>query len=70
MDDVLPELKVNNVLVKTDVSGRVTTFTVRKVGKGRKFDEPVYFLRGAFGVNLKTAYAGEDLAAMGYRIQG
>jgi len=68
-DNVLPDLKVGNVLTKTGADGRCTTFQVYRVGKGKAFDEPVYFLQGTSGVKMRTPYAGEELAELGYRLQ-
>jgi hypothetical protein len=55
-----------DMLVRVSKLGEKTTVTVRKVGHGIEFDEPVYYLEGRFGVRLKQAYAGEELAEAGY----
>ena len=67
MEDVLPELEKGDVLFKPD--GGPDEFTVIKVGKGKEFDAPVYYLSGMYGVKLKRAYAGEELSALGYRLK-
>jgi len=69
MNDILPELKKGDVLAKADGKDHVRTFIVIKVGKGREFDEPVYYLQGMYGAKLKKAYTGEDLAGIGYRLK-
>ena len=40
-----------------------------RVVKGEEFDEPVYYLQGMYGVKLKQAYAGEELAAFGFKVE-
>lgn len=69
MDIVLPELKKGDILVKTNADGTEHVVTVIKVGKGQEFDEPVYYLQGLYGAKLKHAYAGEELAELGYEIK-
>ena len=66
-EDILPELKKGDVLFKPDSASN--DFTVVKVGRGKEFDEPVYFLSGMYGVKLKRPYTGEILAGMGYRLK-
>ena len=66
MCDVLPELKKDDVLIRKTPNGDVRTFTVIKVGQGKEFDEPVYYLQGLYGVKLKKSYTGEELAGLGY----
>ena len=68
MDNVLPELRKSDVLVRSH-NGASETLTVRQVGKGNEFDEPVYYLTGRYGVRLKTAYTIELLAGMGFRLK-
>jgi len=69
MEIILPELKPGDVLVKHDSKHGIYVLTVRKVGKGKEFDEPVYFLTGQYGVKLKNAYTGEELAGLGYSLK-
>jgi len=38
-------------------------------GRGREFDEPVYYLQGLYGIKLKQSYTGEQLASAGYRLK-
>lgn len=66
---VLPELKKGDVLFKIGSDGKQTEFTVAKVGNGKEFDEPVYYLVGMYGVKLTKAYAGEELSMMGYGLK-
>jgi hypothetical protein len=68
MDNALPELKKSDVLVMVCKDGKRSRVTVRKVGRGKEFDESVYFLRGPYGGKLKTPYTGEDLATMGFTL--
>jgi hypothetical protein len=67
MENVLPELKKGDVLARS-INGASETLTVRQVGEGKEFDEPVYFLVGKYGVKLKTAYTIEQLAGMGFKL--
>ncbi|MEK9137384.1 MAG: hypothetical protein AAB393_09695 [Bacteroidota bacterium] len=69
MNDALPELRKGDVLVKTDGDGEVSTLTVIKVGQGKEFYEPVYYLQGLYGVKIRQPYTGEALAALGYRLK-
>jgi len=69
MNSVLPELKKGDRLVRVAADGEVTVFTVCKVDRGKEFDEPVYFLTGKYGVKLRNAYTGEELAGMGYELK-
>ena len=69
MEIVLPELKPGDVLIKHDIKHGIHVLTVRKVGQGKEFDEPVYFLTGKYGVRLRNAYTGEELAALGYSLK-
>ena len=69
MNDGLPELKKGDVLVKVDDKGHAHTLTVIRVGKGKEFDEPVYYLRGMYGVKTKRPFALEELASAGYRLK-
>lgn len=69
MEIVLPELKPGDVLIKHDIKYGIHVLTVRKVGQGKEFDEPVYFLTGKYGVRLRNAYTGEELANMGYSLK-
>lgn len=68
MSNVLPELKKGDVLVTIRSNGEPAKVTVRKVGRGKEFDEPVYFLIGGYGGKLKKPYTGEELASMGFRV--
>jgi len=68
MDNVLPELKKGNVLVRRSNGNESDIFTVRQVGTGKEFEEPVYLLTGRYGVKLKTAYTIEELAGMGFTL--
>ena len=70
MSTVMPELKKGDVVVKRGTDGTLTMFRVIRVGKGTEFDEPVYYLSGVYGVKLRNAYTGEELASMGYRLSG
>jgi len=70
MEEVLPELKKGDVVFKVNSNGRMTKFTVFRVGKGAHFDEPAYYLQGTSGVKLKNPYTGEELAGMGYQLEG
>jgi len=70
MDNVLPELKKGAVLAVVRQNGEMSRLKVRRVDKGREFDEPVYFLTGKYGSKLKNAYTGEDLASQGYKLVG
>ena len=69
MSEALPELKKGSVLRTILQDGRKHTVIVRQVGKGRDFEEPVYFLTGSYGAKLKTPYTGEELASMGYKLR-
>ena len=69
MCDALPELKKGDVLIHKMRNGEVSTLTVIKVGKGAEFDEPVYYLRGMYGVKIRQPYTGEALAALEYRLR-
>ena len=69
MSGVLPELKKGNVLVKTGRDGQITRVTVIRVGDGREFDEPVYYLQGMYGVKLKQPYSGDELSNQGFALQ-
>ena len=69
MNIVLPELRKGDVLVKTSADGTEHVLIVIRVGKGQEFDEPIYYLRGLYGVKLKLGYNGEELAEMGYEIR-
>lgn len=66
MENVLPELKKGDQLVRVGKDRQVSVFTISKVGRGIDFDEPVYRLTGKYGVTLKNTYTGEELARMGY----
>lgn len=68
MSNVLPELKKGDQVVRVGKGGDETVFAVSRVGRGQHFDEPVYYLRGKYGVTLRNAYAGEELARMGYTL--
>ena len=67
MENVLPELKKGDALVRS-LNGAPEEVTVRQVGRGKEFDEPVYLLTGRYGVKLKTAYTIEQLAGMGFKL--
>ena len=64
----LPELKAGDILVSADTHGQSRRLTVRKVGRGRDFAEPVYFLSGKYGVKLKNGYTGEELSGLGFQV--
>lgn len=66
---VLPELKKGDVLIRESPTGDVRAFTVIKVGQGKEFDEPVYYLQGLYGVKLKKPYTCEELAGLGYHLK-
>jgi hypothetical protein len=68
MDNVLPELKKGDVLVRS-LDGATETFAIRRARRGKEFDEPVYFLTGKYGVKLKTAYTVEQHAGMGFNAE-
>lgn len=58
----LPELKKGD-----RVTTGTVTWTVRRIKCGRDFFEPVYLFTGAYGVRIREAYTGEELAALGFR---
>ena len=62
MSNVLPELKKCNVIFRPGGNGNSNVLTVRKVGQGKEFDEPVYYLTDKYGAKFEGRHTGEELA--------
>ena len=68
MNNVLPEHRKGDVIIRLRNNSISNILTVRKVGQGEEFDEPVYYLAGKYGTKLKKSYTGEELASLGYTL--
>jgi len=62
----LPELRRGDRLVNPALPGKVLVVARRR--NGDEYDEPIYRLRGMYGVILRNKYTGEQLAGEGWQL--